>query len=199
MLVVVDGNDGTGKSTIVAILRRMGYEVADRGLPTALTDKPLTPHLSDRIYIILDAPIELCQERLKAAGKDLTEKYHTLTDLAYYRARYQEIATTLPDCMLISTDKPLDLTLQACLGWLKHNDWRFLAPNQTIAYDGLRYVVTGVYKCGPGYTDMIGLTPTNAKPGCAHHEVVSEMLVPTNLLRAAFRAGACIVREQQPE
>lgn len=38
MIIVIDGNDGTGKSTLVEKLRKDGYNVQDRGIPTKLTD-----------------------------------------------------------------------------------------------------------------------------------------------------------------
>jgi predicted ATPase len=36
--LVVDGNDGTGKSTLVEALRLRGFAAADRGIPTKMTD-----------------------------------------------------------------------------------------------------------------------------------------------------------------
>jgi len=103
-MIVVDGNDGTGKSTLVASLRALGYEVADRGLPTKLTDA-VGPNLErametdDRatgeLYVILDAPVEVSRARLAAANRDLDEKYHTVADLTYYRDRFRLVAERL--------------------------------------------------------------------------------------------------------
>jgi thymidylate kinase len=98
-MIVVDGNDGTGKSTLVAELRRRGLEATDRGLPTKMTDNPdVRPAAGDtNYYVILDLPIEISQERLVLAGKDLTEKYHTAQDLGYYRGRFKEVFHIIQD------------------------------------------------------------------------------------------------------
>ena len=90
--VVVEGNDGTGKSTLVAALAARGFVVRDRGLPTKMTDDPaLRPTAEQRaseLYLILDVPVAVSRERLAKAGKDLEERYHTVEDLSRYRRRY---------------------------------------------------------------------------------------------------------------
>ena len=83
MKLVVDGNDGTGKSTLVARLRDLGYDVADRGVPTKMTDDPSVCAVEGEVYLILDAPVEVCQARLAKAGKNLEERYHTVADLRH--------------------------------------------------------------------------------------------------------------------
>jgi thymidylate kinase len=100
MRIVVDGNDGTGKSTLVAALRGRGVEAADRGLPTKMSDDPTLAPGEDELYLILDAPVEVCRERLRRGGKDLAERYHTVDDLTHYRERFLEIAR-LPQARLI--------------------------------------------------------------------------------------------------
>jgi thymidylate kinase len=85
-MIVVDGNDGTGKSTLAAALRELGLLVQDRGMPTKATDDGVPPPAARQpgeLYAILDAPAEVCQERLRRAGRSLAERYHTLEDLAY--------------------------------------------------------------------------------------------------------------------
>jgi thymidylate kinase len=101
MRIVVDGNDGTGKSTLVKFLKENGYNVQDRGAPTKMTDDPTVQPDANDVYLILDAPVELCRERLQKAGKNLNEKYHTVEDLTYYRNRFLEVAKTLPRCTMI--------------------------------------------------------------------------------------------------
>lgn len=109
MIIVVDGNDGTGKSTLVERLRKDGYCVQDRGIPTKLTDDPSVKPNSDEFYIILDAPVEVCRERLKTAGRDLNEKYHTIKDLTYYRKRFRNVVEQLGDyATLIDADKNIE-------------------------------------------------------------------------------------------
>lgn len=40
------------------------------------------------IYIILDAPLEIWQKHILNRGDDITEKYHTLENLTYYRKKF---------------------------------------------------------------------------------------------------------------
>ena len=41
MKIVLDGNDGTGKSTLARKLQELGFtDVKDRGIPTKMTDDP---------------------------------------------------------------------------------------------------------------------------------------------------------------
>jgi thymidylate kinase len=103
MIIVVDGNDGTGKSTLVEMLKKDGYNVQDRGIPTKLTDDPNLKTNPNEFYIILDAPIKVCRERLKRAGRDLNEQYHTVEDLNYYRQRFLKVARQIKDfCVIIN-------------------------------------------------------------------------------------------------
>ena len=112
--VVVDGNDGTGKSTVVARLRELGYDVADRGVPTKMTDDPNLQAVEGEVYLILDAPVEVCRARLAMAGKNLEEKYHTVADLEHYRARFKEVAGILR-APLINAEGPVDRVVQLCV------------------------------------------------------------------------------------
>lgn len=113
--VVVDGNDGTGKSTLVAALRAEGYDVADRGVPTRRTDNPDFPAVEGEVYIILDATPILCQDRLSAAGKSTEERFHTLKDLIHYRSRFKQVAATLPRCALIDASPTADVVYAAAV------------------------------------------------------------------------------------
>ncbi len=101
--VVVDGNDGTGKSTVIAILRSLDHtiEFCDRGLPTQMTDDKTILPADDEFYVILDAPIAVSQDRLRKAGKSLEERYHTYDDLVWYRSRFRDIGAKLKNAVLI--------------------------------------------------------------------------------------------------
>jgi thymidylate kinase len=116
--IVVDGNDGTGKSTLVAALRALGYSVQDRGVPTRMTDDPTVEAQDGDFYIILDAPVAVSRARLEQAGKDLTERYHTVEDLTYYRQRFLEVAATLKNCVVIDSSQAPEAVLEACLAAL---------------------------------------------------------------------------------
>ncbi|MBN2496288.1 MAG: hypothetical protein JXR96_16970 [Deltaproteobacteria bacterium] len=115
MTVVVDGNDGTGKTTLVAALRECGHAVRDRGKPTEMTDDETVEAPADDVYLILDAPVEVCRTRLAQAGKDLSERYHTVEDLTYYRGRFQEVAAALPRCAVVDSSGTREETLARAL------------------------------------------------------------------------------------
>jgi thymidylate kinase len=110
MRIVLDGNDGTGKSTLSAKLKEMGFKhVADRGIPTKMTDdlalRPGPEHEGE-VYVVLDAPVPVCRARLAAAGKDMNEKYHTVQDLTFYRDQYMRVAGTLGVFLIDSSGTP---------------------------------------------------------------------------------------------
>lgn len=127
--VVVDGNDGTGKTTLVTTLRAKGFTVQDRGLPTIMTDD--TGRSRDEpghVYLILDCDVSICQCRLLAKGKSLTEKYHTLPDLMFYRGRFRLIADQLPNAYLVDASRSIeDVAFVAC-GIIE----RYRAPSGTV-------------------------------------------------------------------
>lgn len=101
MRIVVDGNDGTGKTTLVAWLQKEGFDVSDRGIPTKMTDDHSVQPSDEEIYLILDAAVEISRRRLLDAGKDLSERYHTVPDLTFYRKQFLEVAQLLSHCEII--------------------------------------------------------------------------------------------------
>lgn len=96
-VVVIDGNDGVGKSTVVERLQALGWRVKDRGAATELTDNPQAslPGPSE-ISFILDAPVETSRARLASAGRDLNAQYHTVEDLTKYRNLFNDVARQHP-------------------------------------------------------------------------------------------------------
>lgn len=128
MRIVVDGNDGTGKSTLVESLRKFGFEVLDRGIPTKLTDSQDTrlSEPDDTMYIFLDAPEQISQQRLLAAGRDLTEKYHTMEDLTHYRKRFLSVFDDMKlqgyTCFLIDANASKEVVLDRVIEVIKQNN-----------------------------------------------------------------------------
>jgi thymidylate kinase len=120
--VIIDGNDGTGKSTLIKALAEIGYDCQDRGLPTKMTDDPNSRStVDDEVYIILDASVEVCRNRLAKAGRDLDEKYHRVEDLNHYRRRFLEVAANLPTAVVVDADRTIEEIVYDCALYLsKH-------------------------------------------------------------------------------
>jgi ATP phosphoribosyltransferase len=117
-MIVIDGNDGLGKSTLVKRLGELGYQVADRGMPTKATDTGVPEHLPmGERYVILDAPVEVSRARLEKAGRDMNEKYHTVEGLTHYRQRFKEVAEQLGVPLIDASGSPDDV-LDATLTYL---------------------------------------------------------------------------------
>ena len=129
--IVIDGNDGTGKTFRVNLLRKMfpNIEIEDRGI---FSDKTLDDILfdynksssvirrknfvnsieeqKDTLFIICDASVETCQKRISERGDSLEEEYHNKKDLIKYRGRFMllvELCSELPNVMFIDTDEDL--------------------------------------------------------------------------------------------
>jgi ATP phosphoribosyltransferase len=118
-VIVIDGNDGLGKSTLVERLKAFGYRVADRGMPTKATDDGIPDVRNDgETYVILDAPIEVSRARLEKAGKDMNEHWHTVKSLTHYRQRFQEVAKQLGVPLIDASGSPEDVLLAV----LRHLD-----------------------------------------------------------------------------
>lgn len=129
--IVIDGNDGTGKTFRVNLLRKMfpNIEIEDRGifsdktLDDCLFDYNKTSSINhrknfvnsieeqkDTLFIICDASVETCQKRISERGDSLEEEYHNKKDLIKYRGRFMlltELCSELPNVMIVDTDEDL--------------------------------------------------------------------------------------------
>lgn len=112
-IVEIDGNDGVGKTYLIEHLSDDSFFkentiFLDRGQFTKLTDGGVFKREECHIYIILDALVEVCQERILKRGDSLSEKYHTREDLEYYRQRFLDLAKeySIP---VISIDSDKDI------------------------------------------------------------------------------------------
>ncbi|MBI3632485.1 MAG: hypothetical protein HY225_03490 [Candidatus Vogelbacteria bacterium] len=136
LMIVVDGNDGTGKTSLVVGLNGSGYKAQDRGIPTKMTDDPAVKPKDDEYYIILDASVDICQERLASAGKDLTEKYHTVADLIKYRELFRGLAEVgiprnkfLVDTTLVSLESVMERVVKGLVFIEKYGQIHFVRTN----------------------------------------------------------------------
>lgn len=112
-VIEIDGNDGVGKTYLIERLSDDSFfkENAifmDRGQLTKATDSGIFKREENHIYIILDAPIETCQERILKRGDSLDEKYHTREDLEYYRQRFLDLAKE-HNIPVVSVNGPNDI------------------------------------------------------------------------------------------
>lgn len=128
--IIVDGNDGTGKSTRVEQLKKMfpNITVLDRGdFSKETLNKDIFDDLESleskiarlnfrkkiknnesTLYIILDADPEVCQKRIIERGDSIDEPYHNMDDLIKYSQRFLILVDTcrdLSNVMLIDTDE----------------------------------------------------------------------------------------------
>jgi thymidylate kinase len=106
MKICIDGNDGTGKTTLIAHLRKKypNLEIQDRGLPTQLTiGKDAEP--AD-LYIILSCKPEISQERLRLSGKSLDEYYHQYDNLVSFHKAFLELATARGWTIIDASQRP---------------------------------------------------------------------------------------------
>jgi hypothetical protein len=92
MKVFIDGNDGTGKTTLVNSLKDLGIPAFDRGWVSKKTLDPSIEPYEDSITIILDAPVEISRKQLANRGANLEEEYHTVESLTEFRPKYLTIA-----------------------------------------------------------------------------------------------------------
>lgn len=115
--VEVDGNDGTGKSSVVNLLKNKYADnghliIKDRGILTKLTDidfsliKPEIFNSVNRLCIVLDCDSKTSQSRIsKRDGIDsLKEYYHQKDTLEYYREIFLKEAKCL-GIEVIDTEK----------------------------------------------------------------------------------------------
>jgi len=126
--IIIDGNDGTGKTTRLVQLKKMfpNIKYEDRGIFSKMT---LVDELFNRtgnydeiqkkfyedvqkdsstLYIICRASSEVCQKRILERGDSIEEEFHTLDDLNKYNNRFDilvDIVKDLPNVMVVETTK----------------------------------------------------------------------------------------------
>lgn len=90
MIVEIDGNDGTGKTTIIKELKKHNpdFEIKDRGALSIATDSGKFKKEKNVCYVIITASPVTCQNRIKGRGDSIIEKYHTMEDLNKYHGRF---------------------------------------------------------------------------------------------------------------
>ncbi len=111
--IVIEGNDGTGKSTLVRSLRLLGFtNVHDRAEMSAATLDSSVQPASDTTYILLVCHWEVSRSRLAFAGRDMTEKWHTDSALQHYDTEFRRIAPDF-DATVFQSISPTHTLIQA--------------------------------------------------------------------------------------
>jgi ATP phosphoribosyltransferase len=107
--IVVDGNDGTGKSTLVQSLRMLGFrQVLDRGEMTKATDDPSVEPVPGTVYVLLICPWRESKRRLIAANRDMSDPYHQDDALIKYSQRFRELAAKF-GAHVVQSEHPEDV------------------------------------------------------------------------------------------
>ena len=90
--ICIDGNDGTGKTSLISILKSQfpEFEFQDRGLPSAITVNKIAEPAD--LTIILTCPVEVSLSRLIKSGADMNEHWHQPDILSYYHEQFLKIA-----------------------------------------------------------------------------------------------------------
>lgn len=106
-MIVIDGNDGTGKTTVANELAKHGIKARDRGLATKMTDDPGLADNGDTVFV-LHAPVPVCRQRLARRGADLDERYHTENDLKLYGRLFLELRHRIGNIHFVDADRAVD-------------------------------------------------------------------------------------------
>ena len=87
--IVVEGNDGTGKSTLVRGLRALGFaNVEDRAEMTLASDDDSVGPAPETTYLLVHCRWETSHERLVASGADMKDQYHQPSALRHYADKF---------------------------------------------------------------------------------------------------------------
>ena len=111
MNVVVDGADGTGKTTLVESLRVLGFTVSDRGAPSRMLLSEDAGWETGEVYLILDAPTKVCRARLEPLG----QPKQSAADWVRQRQGFRLAATELPHSAVIDASQTPAVTLERSL------------------------------------------------------------------------------------
>lgn len=128
--IVVDGNDGTGKSTLVRGLRSLGFSrVEDRAEMTKASDDESVGPAPDTTYLLAHCRWETSFDRLRRSGADMSDQYHQPDALQHYAAVFlglQERFGAIPICTEETT--PPDVLEAAIRGIMRDEPFRIGVP-----------------------------------------------------------------------
>lgn len=134
--IVIEGSDGTGKTTIVNLLRGAGFtNVHDRGEISRWTLNQSVELDPDTTYIVLVATPETSLKRLQERGANMTEEYHTLESLRYFYDlfSYHSVLMKCQNVHFVEADFDLPHVLIGVLNCLKDFQFKIGMPSGRLA------------------------------------------------------------------
>lgn len=144
-IIIIIGNDGTGKSTIIKILREFGFNVWERSvtditnypkhlgtpkeidlmtldLPLDITDPVAFTEFINRMFVpnvywfMIDLKVETILKRI--ASRSSFDIFETSKSLNYFRKRYLQFAYSV-GIPIITNDTPIEVTLKNILSFVE--------------------------------------------------------------------------------
>ena len=208
--ICIDGVDGSGKTTIHSLLRKAypNLEIQDRGMLTRLTDVYPDDHPktldNDTLYIVLDADVEICHNRIlarnaksKSEGKEIkTDKYDEPVLLFKYKNRFVRLAIEYQIPYVDTSNQLINETFNHVINIIENNHTEYILPNpDLIDASKLPILIEGCSKIVRALNDEYNII--EYKPTVYSHKKQREGEVPgTDIERMQMTRNIIFLLEQ---
>ncbi len=166
--VVLDGNDGTGKTLRANMLRKVlgkDLNVSERGILSEATlnddiftveniaGKPNAALQSlidtvkkkkDTLFVIIDKDVLKCQQNILERGDSIDVQFHNFTDLCVYREKFIQLTRFLSDCKNVMLLMNRDAGGDCMLIWEKI--WKPTSLQDCYSYDIDKKLTKALYE-----------------------------------------------------